>query len=35
MKQEFYTTPTIETIEIAVESGFAQSQQVPAPWEDL
>ena len=35
MKQEFYTTPTIEIIEIAVESGFAQSQQVPAPWEDL
>lgn len=35
MKQEFYTTPTVEIIEIAVESGFAQSQQVPAPWEDL
>ena len=35
MKQEFYTTPNVEIIEIAVESGFAQSQQVPAPWEDL
>lgn len=35
MKQEFYTTPTVEIIEIAGESGFAQSQQVPAPWEDL
>ena len=35
MKQEFYTTPTVEIIEIAIESGFAQSQQEPAPWEDL
>ena len=35
MKKEFYTTPTAEIIEFAVESGFAQSQQEPAPWEDL
>ena len=35
MKREFYTTPTVEIVAVAVESGFAQSQQEPAPWEDL
>ena len=35
MKKELYTTPTAEIVEFAVESGFAQSQQEPAPWEDL
>ena len=35
MKRDFYTRPTAEILEVAVESGFAQSQQKPADWEDL
>ena len=35
MKREFYTKPTADVIDVAVEQGFAQSQQEPAPWEDL
>lgn len=35
MTQDFYTTPTVEILEVVIESGFALSQQEPAPWEDL
>lgn len=35
MNRNLYQQPTVEAIEIAVESGFAQSQQKPADWEDM
>ena len=35
MKRVYYQKPTAEVIEFAVESGFAQSQQKPAEWEDM
>ena len=35
MKRVYYQKPTAEMLEIAVEAGFAQSQQKPAEWEDM
>jgi len=35
MNKNYYQQPTAEVIEFAVESGFAQSQQKPAEWEDM
>ena len=35
MERELYNAPAMEIVEFAVESGFAESQQEPAPWEDL
>lgn len=35
MKRAYYQKPTAEMLEIVVESGFAQSQQKPAEWEDM
>ena len=35
MSKSYYQQPTAEVIEFAVESGFAQSQQKPAEWEDM
>lgn len=37
MKKITYETPTLEVVEIVVESGFATSneQQNPSDWEDM
>ena len=35
MKRAYYQKPTTEILEVTVESGFAQSQQKPAEWEDM
>jgi hypothetical protein len=35
MKRAYYQKPTTEILEVAVESGFAQSQQKLAEWEDM
>lgn len=35
MERKFYEELMVEVLCIAIENGFAQSQQEPAPWEDL
>ena len=35
MQKSIYQSPEVEIIPVVVEAGFAQSQQDPAPWEDL
>ena len=37
MKNEVYTAPVVEVIEVEVENGFATSnnQQEESPWDDM
>ena len=38
MEKSIYQTPEVESIEVAIEFGFAasdHSQQEPSPWEDM
>lgn len=35
MEQQGYESPMMEILEIAVEQGFAASQQNPSDWEDM
>lgn len=37
MKKNFYESPSVEVLEVAVEQGFALSdqQQFPSDWEDM
>ena len=38
MQKRIYQTPEVETVEVAIEAGFALSdfsQQEPSPWEDM
>ncbi len=37
MKKDCYQTPTIEVVDVAIEQGFALSdeQQYPSDWEDM